>query len=201
MIYIFDLDYTLFDTANFNRSIPKALGIQDDIYNQVYQEYFKNKQVNFNVYKLISLILKKQINAGGDKEKMRKNIRNLLKEANKYLFPESENILKQLRKNKHKLILLSFGDLVWQKEKIKNLSIRRFFDRIFITDKIKSKALDFLKNSSTPIFIVNDNARECLEIKRVMPRAEIILIQGPYSYNIKHNFKVHRLANIFNYLI
>lgn len=182
MTIIFDLDYTLLDTKKFKAGLARTLGLNIDDFKR---SYFKNKKINYNLNKHLKIL--------NQKETIK--IKEFLKKLDKYLFPESINVIKKLKKN-NKLILLSFGDKAWQKQKINNLSIKDYFDEIILTDKNKIEALKPFLNTKERILIVNDNAREALEMKKVLKNCDILLTKGPYSDNIKHNEKIHSLSEL-----
>ena len=165
-----------------------------------YAKYFKNKELNYNVYKHLSILLKqKRIdlkNAG----KIRKEIVELMKKSDKFLFPQAKDLVKKLNQEKKEMILLSFGDHVFQSQKIKYLSIRKYFKKIIITSRDKDQVVDFLKKSKEAHIIINDKPRESLALKKelslVGAKARIILVKGPYSKNALKNRKFYALKDI-----
>ena len=120
----------------------------------------------------------------------------MAKAINVFVFPGAEKILKKLKEEGNCLVLLTHGDLAWQKLKLKNLPIKKFFYRIIVTDKEKINELHFLKNAKEKIIIINDNAKENLLIKKYLPQAEIILIHGPHAKNIEYGEKTFKLNDI-----
>jgi hypothetical protein len=101
-----------------------------------------------------------------------------------------EEKIKKLKKNNF-LILLTFGNKSWHKRKVENLKIKKYFDKIILVDKHKTSALKFLKNKKDKILVVNDKAKETKEVIKAI-RADVFLIKGPYSENVKHKFKIHK---------
>ena len=200
MRVIFDLDYTLFDTTKHKKEIAKIFGLSNSEYLKDYNKYFKNKKINYNIYKHLSYLLKaKKISSSRGKE-IRRQIIDLMKRSDNFLFPHAENLVKQLAKEGKELILLSFGDNVLQSQKIKSLSIKKYFKKIIITDKGKEYVVDFLKKSKKAHIIINDNLKESLALKKELSltgsKARIILVKGPYSKNASKNKKVYALKDI-----
>ena len=196
MIFIFDLDYTLFNANKFKIDLARALEISRNKFFSDYQIYFKDRKINYHTDKHISLLINERVIKKNHEEVIRKRVKNFLKELNKYIYKEGEELLKILSKNRNRLILASFGNASWQKQKIKNLQIKKYFSKIIITDKNKGQALDIFIKEREPIVIINDNARESFAIKRAVGRGELLLVKGPYSRDIRHNRKVHTLRQI-----
>ncbi len=200
MIYIFDLDYTLFNTNIFTKNIAQTLDINLKDFNISYWQYFGRRKINYNIYKHINFLIKEGKINSSDNQKIRNKIIKLFNEADKYIFSGAREVLCRLKSQGHSLYLLSFGDPIWQKLKISDLAIKKYFTKIIITNKKKSTALDFLKKTKEKKIIVNDNARESFLIKKALGQAEIILIKGPYSHNMEHKLKTHILLELSNIL-
>ncbi|MBI4812068.1 HAD family hydrolase [Candidatus Falkowbacteria bacterium] len=187
MIIIFDLDYTLLDAAKFKNGLAKVLGLSRKEFNLSYKKHFKNKKINYNPERHL-LILEKE----GKKLPLnaKKRVVCFLRNINKFLFSGAEEKIRKLGK-KNFLILLTLGDKSWQARKMKNLKIKKYFDKIILVDKHKTGALKFLKNKKDKILVVNDKAKETKEILKMI-NAKTFLIKGPYSKNIKHKFEIHK---------
>ena len=199
MIYIFDLDYTLLDTVKFENNLPAVLGVSKDDFDDTYEKYYRRGQNPYNVYEHISFLAKeKKIK---DRDQAKKNVLAMLKKLDEFIRPGTAGLLRRLKEKGQELILVTFGDLVWQKMKVKNLHIRKYFKRIIITDKDKVGTMEFLKNVKEKILIINDNARECVKFQEMLgKKVKIYLIKGPYSKNIKHNMKEYSLRELFGVL-
>ncbi len=195
MIIIFDLDYTLFDTKKFSLGFAQAIGISQNVFISTYKKYFLDKNKSYNYLKHFNYLKKEGKIDYGDKE-FKNKINKFLKNASDYLFPEAVSLLDFLKKEKHELILLTYGDLEWQKMKIKNLLIKKYFNKIIITAKDKEKSLNFLKKKKEKIIIINDKIQESLKIRKMLGRGEIILIKSKYSNIVKHNYKEYNLREV-----
>jgi len=204
MSIILDLDYTLFDTEKHKKEIAKIFKISFQDFLKDYAKYFKNKEVNYNVYKHLSILLKlKKINPK-DAYKIRQDIITLMKKSDKFLFSQGKDLVRKLSLEKKDLILLSFGDHLFQSQKIKNLSIRKYFKKIIITNKDKDQVVGFLKKSKDTHIIINDKVQESMALKKELVsaggRARIILVKGPYTKNISGDNKVYILKDVFDAL-
>jgi FMN phosphatase YigB (HAD superfamily) len=197
MIIIFDLDRTIFDTEKFKKDIAKVLNIGNKQYNKDCKKYFSDKKKVYNPYELLRML---------KSEKRIPLIKNyqikleaLVKNANKYLLLGALDVLKKFKNRGDKLILISVGYKPWQKKKINNLNLKKYFDRIIILEKEKHNNLDFLKKKKDKILIINDDAGEALDMKKVIGKCEVCLIRGPYSKNKKHNLKLYNIKDCLKF--
>lgn len=190
MIVIFDLDYTLLDAKKFKIALAKALDISLEKFNNTYKENFVFKNgTNYNIKKHLKLLNKDK------NQPVKNNLNNLFKKLDSFLYPHSEKLIKNFYTKGAKLILISFGNKSWQKKKISNLKIKKYFSKILIANDNKHKTLGFLKKSKENILIINDNAREILEMEKAIGKCEVCLINGPYSENIKYGLKVYNIKD------
>lgn len=200
MIIILDLDYTLLNTMRQKKDLARALSISWKKYQETYALHFSNKKVNYNVYSHLSFLLQTGVIKKAQADKIRKKLRRVLDQGNHYLFPAAEKTLRDLKRDKHELILLSFGDKTYQKNKISKLKIKKYFSRIIVTSLCKSTSLDFLKKRNHKVVIVNDNARETRDLVRELStkhlRPQVLLVRGGYNTNIKNKFKIIKLDQI-----
>ena len=147
-VYI-DFDGTLFDTDRYNRDSKKIFnkyGITNDMFHEAYQELFgKNKLFNLNII-ADYLIDKYDIN-----KKIYEEI--AIVKNNNYVYPEVINCLKEMNSLGFELYIFTYGDILFQKEKIEYSKINKYFKDIIITEQEKTSLdLDY-KNS---IFIDNN---------------------------------------------
>jgi phosphoglycolate phosphatase-like HAD superfamily hydrolase len=197
MIVIFDLDYTLLNTNLLKKRLEKIFSRQN--FKADYKKYFKDKGVNFDYKRYLDLLKDHKRIDQGEEKKLKLHYANLLKKMNDYLFSGVGRILRDFKKAGAKLILVTFGHKDWQAAKVKNLKIKKYFDIIAYEekDKAKSKLLKKLNRSRRKVLIINDNAKEIKQMKNILgPEAGIILIDGPYAKNIKHNWPIKPWSKI-----
>ncbi|MDD4272014.1 MAG: HAD family hydrolase [Patescibacteria group bacterium] len=197
MKVIFDLDYTLLDTTKFKKKLAEIFygrNFQAD-----YKKYFKNKGLNFS-YSQYLKILKRESGVDSQMDKkLALKLKSLMNGLNDYLFPEAEKIIKYFKNAGAELILVTFGDKTWQRQKVKNLSIRKYFNRISFEPENKSlsRLLKSLKNGREEILIINDNAEEAKAMIKILgKKAKVFLLDGPYARNIKHNWPINKLGEL-----
>src|SRR3989338_10025772 len=168
MKIIFDLDYTLLDTKNLRNKLA-------DIFNQNHFErdfdkYFKSQKINFNFETYLNILEEQgKINEPGRRE-LKLKLAELMKQLDNYLFPQVFDVLNHFKDNGAELILLTFGDRIWQEDKVKNLSIKKYFSKIIFEEKNKysNEYLKSLSEAAEEILIINDNARETEEMVEVI---------------------------------
>lgn len=200
MIYIFDLDYTLLDAAKFKRGLAQILGLSWEDWLANYQKFFKDKNKNFNFYQMLNYLIRAEIVNQNQAVEIRHAVLRYLKTIDSFIFPAGLELLKKLSADKHALMLVSLGDMVWQKSKMENLKMKKLFTRVILTDSNKRTALSFLKNSTEEIVIVNDNAQETLLLQEAIPRAKIYIVDGPYAHNVDHQEPVTTLDKLIKEL-
>lgn len=197
MKIIFDLDYTLLDTSRFKKKLADIFA-QEDFYAD-YKKYFKSQNINFDFEKYLD-ILKAENRLDGRREKeLRLELKALIGQMDNYLFKDAVKVLKYFKNSGAELILITFGDKKWQENKVKNLSLGRYFKQIIFAekDKANSEYLKSLKNTRQKVLIINDNAKEAREIVKIIgKKTKVFLIDGPYVKNIKHNWPVRKLAEL-----
>lgn len=154
-IYIFDLDHTLLNAKKFREDLGLLLDNDKNIISEKIWEIFEKKDE-----KLINFIKNK---------------------TPEYLFPK---VKENLQKISAKKILLTFGNLNFQKEKVTALKLSNIFDEIIITDKNKINFLweFYQSNQDKEIIFINDtyNKRfnENQEISKKIPEIKIMEVDN-----------------------
>ncbi|MDD4333285.1 MAG: HAD hydrolase-like protein [Patescibacteria group bacterium] len=195
MIIVFDLDYTLLNTKKFKSDMAKAMGISLAVFKKSYEEHSKNSATNYILEDHLDYLVKTGKYEASQKKIIKKKVMNFLKKIDNYLFSSAAPVLAELSARGHKLEMITYGNRRWQRLKVGNLKIKKYFQRVIITDKNKHDQLRFWKKKEANVCFVNDNAKEVVCIREILPRAQFILIKGPYAFNHPHNFKVYNLKD------
>jgi len=178
MTILFDLDYTLMDTAKLHDGLAEIFDRED--YRSDYQNLFKDKGINFNADKYLE-ILKQQGRIDEAREsELKRGLAELMENMDDFLKPDAESVLKHFIKEGHELILITFGNKEWQEKKVKNLSIKKYFSEIIFEeeDKSKSEYLRSLGEGNEKILIINDNLDEAVAMQKVLgDKAELRLVK------------------------
>jgi len=191
-----DFDGVIFNTELFKKRLIKFFsenGISKKDFDKSYQ-YFKNQKIPYSVIKHLKLLffLKKI------KKKCRYN--DILRP---YIFKDAEIFLKSFSKNN--LYLLSYGDLNFQKQKIKGAKISDYFRRIIITNKNKAEILKQINfkdkfGKLEKIIFIDDQPRNIEEVSSIRNITTIQLIRPPnksiLKFSKKADFKVKNFRKI-----
>jgi len=110
--------------------------------------------------------------------------KNFDKEINNYLFPETEKTLSYLKNQGHKLILLTLGEPNFQKSKVDNSKIKKYFEKIVYEPKNKAEntLLKDLSMGDEDIIIINDKKEESNEMQKVLGNKSKIFLVADEGY-------------------
>lgn len=202
MKLVFDFDHTLFSTKKFYNTLKEAfleIGVDKNLFQETFQKS-KGKSRNYNPFRQFELIKRQKPEISI--EKLKKEFKKGLNQAQDFLYPDVLPFLKRI-KNRFNLTLLSYGRDWFQREKIKKSKMNKFFKEIFITSDINkvSTLKKFLKNKEKIIFI-DDNPEALSETKKVFPSLITVRInrgEGRYANNpdnSKINFSIKNLKKL-----
>lgn len=150
-VYV-DFDRTLFDCDKFLEdfyAIISKYNISKDLFKECQNQSRKH---GFNPYTILNSIEKKYL---FDKS-IYLDIDELISNTSKYLYSDAIPFLDYLKSNKYSIIILTKGNSDYQREKIFNAHIDKYYDKLIVT--MKHKGLLFL-NYLQGVFI-DDNPRE-----------------------------------------
>lgn len=187
---ILDFDYTLFDAKNFKKDLAECLkifGVDEKLWLETYNKirYRNNKEADYIPAWHLEILAKKTKNNYKDLEK---SYNQVINNAHKYLYADTFNFLKNLKKQKYTLYLLTFGNPRYHKIKIKSAGIDKYFKKIFYTAKDKFQVSDKIPGVDEAIFI-NDNPNEIVSLKKIHPNARFIQIKRSNGKNFALKLK------------
>ena len=170
-IYI-DFDRTLFDCDKFLEEFYTIIS-KYNISNSEFKEcQSQSRKHGFNPY-IILRNLEKKISFD---EEVYHDIDKLINSTSKYLYADAIPFLDYLKKNDYKIIILTKGNSDFQREKIFNAHIDKYYDKLIVT--MRHKGLLFL-NYIKSVFI-DDNPREIESLLTRRPK-KTIRIKRPNS--------------------
>ena len=151
-----DFDRTLYDTDKLYMDMFKIInsyGITEKMFEDYKNEFFR-KPILFNYIKLIKYICRK--------ENIDYNIilelLNLVQNGEKYLYSDSYDFIKKMKRDNYNVSLLTYGDSNFQMLKVTPLKICDIIDTIIISSDYKFNLnLDY-ENS----LFIDDNPRDLL---------------------------------------
>jgi len=202
MKIIFDFDHTLFSAKQFYFALKKAffkLGVKEKLFQETFEES-KGVGRDYKPEKQFKLIHKTrpEIKIG----KLKESFEKILKTAPKFLYNDVLGFLKKWSKEAD-FILLSYGEEKFQKLKIENSGIKKYFKRVIITRDIdKSKPFKKLFSENKKIIFVEDNPQALSKTKTSFPQIITVRInrgEGKYyqeSDNPQIDFSIKNLKEL-----
>lgn len=175
MVIIFDFDHTLFNANQLKKDMAKVLSVlevTEEQFKDAYQKSFENHG-HYHSGRLAKALFP------NDKKLQKKTVvllSKVVKYSKKYVYPDVKKFLWSSLLRQNKRYLLTFGDIAWQKEKLKYSGLRRFFHHLIFTDADKGEVSFYLPKDETVVFI-NDNPKEIEFLKRKFPLAEHLRIE------------------------
>lgn len=166
-VYI-DFDRTLFDCDRFLSDLYDIL----DKYN-ITKEIFRKCQnqckiMGFNPYIILDLV-KENINFDN---RIYEEVKELIHNTRKYLYDDTISFLEYLKSLNYDIIILTKGNLDYQKEKIAMANLEEYYSELIVTMKHKGE----LKLNYGESIFIDDNPKEILSILKKNPK-RIIRIQ------------------------
>ncbi len=183
MKIVFDLDYTLLDTAKFKEALADAVtscGVSRERYEAAYRTIVTREGKVYDYDPDVHLAaLKDDFADPSALAEARRRVAAVLTTTEKYLFPGAVELLRELRRNGAKLELLTLGNEKWQRAKIEHSGLPRYFDKVEATEKKKAGVMSGLAEPGEKVMIVNDNGFEIREMMAEAPGHEYVLMRGP----------------------
>lgn len=179
MTFIIDFDHTLFNTTHFKKELARStrnLGIGPKLWLSTYKKTIKRVKdaYDYNT-KAHSQILSKK--TGIPAPVIEKRLKLVLPKSEKFLYPDTKAFLKFLKNKGNKIILLTLGNIGWQKEKIKNIKIKKYFNKLVYTYWHK-KYLKIKLSDRPPNWVfINDDPIEIKELKKIFPQSIFLRIK------------------------
>ena len=166
-IYV-DFDRTLFDCDKFLGdlyALVNKYGITKEMFKECQNQCKKN---GFNPYTILSLVKEKyQFD-----DKLYNEIDNLMNSTSNYLYPDTISFLNYLNSLNYEVIILTKGNIDYQKMKIENAKLDNYYSNLIVTMKHKGDLnIDYGKS-----IFVDDNPTEILSILNMKPKL-IIRVQ------------------------
>ena len=202
-----DFDDVLFNTRNFTKDIKILFlkhGIPENIFNETYKnanrfsgkidKRMRTYDPSFQIKKIRDKI---KINT----KQLENDFKILIKDTSRYIFKDVNTFLGKIEKKN--LFILSFGTNKFQKEKIKNSGIKKYFNKVIIVDYAeKWKAIGkIIGKSSKTFYFIDDRVKFLEEVKIKYPFAKTCLAkrkEGRYSdeKNKYCDFEAHDLNEV-----
>lgn len=181
MTYYIDFDNTLFNTEKFYYDLLKILAK----YN-ISEEHLKksSKQKIFNPLKALELLIINDIR----RESILSEVTSFLKDLTMYLYDDVNSFLSFLQ-TKGQVILLTYGDVDYQLNKINGCYIKNFFKEIIITSQDKDKLSIsyqnnfFIDDSAYQLSLLQKKTKNIVRIMRIGNKHSMEHLEGVLTFN------------------
>ena len=177
-----DFDDVIFNTKRFRadfQNIFSQFGVTEDVFTDNYYNYSPNKKN----YPIKTYLLEKHLEKINQvvslaRPIIEKCLQAFLKDTRKYVFSDVESFLKNFSPSE--LFLISHGQQDFQRKKIKNAQLEKYFSAIKISSGQKSQDIcPWVKKGKESKFFLDDRVHYLEEVKKCLPEIATILIQRP----------------------
>ncbi|TAK97038.1 hypothetical protein EPO05_00315 [Patescibacteria group bacterium] len=189
-----DFDDVLFNTAKFIQDFKRVFaryGVSAQLFNKSYVDYpIRRRGQKLKKYDPWVHFQKLQ-QAGIDSAPIENDIRALLSDTRRYVFPEAKRFLKTL--GKQNIMVVSYGETKFQHFKIQNSGIAELTKKVFVTDRMKSSAIGKIIGKRGAqldelIVFLDDRVEQLTNVKQKFPQVVTFLVKKRAGrYNDKKN--------------
>lgn len=125
-----------------------------------------------------------------NRRQVRKEINSVINNAKDFVYEDFYDFADKF--DKKDLILLSFGTTDFQKEKIANSQISKFFGRVMITKRYKVEEIESMSGefAQEKMFFIDDKAIEIEKVKMKLPRIVCMKMERPQGGHLDAKSKL-----------
>jgi FMN phosphatase YigB (HAD superfamily) len=185
-----DFDDVIFNTREFItdfKKVFKANDISEEIFDKYYYDTAEQQSnIQIKKYDADRHIQRIKEVLHIDTGQLEEDFAKFINDTSKYIFPDVRNFLEQFERAD--LYLISYGDLEYQRNKIKNSGITKYFNKVITTYKLKAeelaKILSLDEIESEDIYFLDDRVEQIRSVKKKFPQAHTLLVrrkEGRYN--------------------
>jgi phosphoglycolate phosphatase-like HAD superfamily hydrolase len=181
MTVVFDLDYTLMDTARFKDALASSLaecGVSPGSFWETYELTSKTAEKVCD-YEPERHLLALAASLTCPKEEALRRIDAVVARGADFLFAGAVPMLERLRSEEHGLVLFTHGNAAWQERKVNGAGLTPLFDRLMFAPENKERYVEGLRMLAPPLVFVNDHGGEIDALQAMMPDARFVAVRGP----------------------
>lgn len=117
-------------------------------------------------------------------------------------FKGVKSVLRRLRQQGHELHLVTLGDTILQRRKLKQTGLEGYFDSIRIEEREKKQVMqELLKDRSEPALMIGDS-----KLKDILPANELGMVtvwipsqtKSPRDEDIQEDFKIRSFSDLMS---
>ncbi|EKE11173.1 MAG: hypothetical protein ACD_15C00133G0024 [uncultured bacterium] len=197
-----DFDDVLFNTKRFKEDyfkIFKKKGVSKKIFKECYFDPLDNRDIkNYDPMSHIKRVCER---IKIDVDALEKEIENFTADTGKYVFSDVAEFLDKFEKKE--LDIISFSITNFQKAKVYNSGLTKFFSKVKIVDSLKGEIiLKIIKKenllSEKDVYFVDDRVEQIENVKKICPQVTTILCsrrEGRYR-DRKNKYCDYKIAKL-----
>lgn len=162
---IVDLDHTLLNTTAFKSALAKSLDMSIGDFERVYEQFIRDNGV-----------FRPKVFLAGATVEQKRAFNQVLKRLRTFLYTDSMPFLKAAHQAGYRVVVITFGDVVWQKQKLRALHLPDYVQTI-VTEEAKTPHLAQYIDRDT--LVVDDHARELELFAKEWPQLTLYWMQRP----------------------
>ncbi len=176
-----DFDDVLFCTRDFKIDFKKVFeneGISSEEFEETYQTVRKSNDGvdGYNYDEHISILDKRGV---AEKNVLEKAINDFLVNTEKYIFDDAINFLEKSKERGIELFMISFGSDGFQRRKVENSGLSKYFLDIRVGDINKAIEIKNIigKNTDDEMWFIDDRVDQIKIVKKTFPYIKTILLK------------------------
>lgn len=185
MTILLDFDDVVFNTKKFREDLRELFfsnGVTNDLYEKTY--YDTDDGMAIKIYdpekQLVRICETKERSI--DMDGLRNSLNTFLRSTEKYVFDDVILFMKDFAEDD--VILVSYGDAVFQKRKIDGSGIGKYCKDVIITEHLKSEVIcELMKKKNIigteKVVFIDDRNEQIEDVKKKIPFVATILIKRP----------------------
>ncbi|MCX8190988.1 MAG: HAD-IA family hydrolase [Candidatus Aenigmarchaeota archaeon] len=196
---VFDFDNTLFSSRSLLKAMAEAyrkFGIDEKLF---FDKYYESRKMSEYYKPYLHLRLLKESVKDFSLKEFKKELEGVLSRCSDFLYPDVIPFLQEFSSSTD-LYLVSFGQRWFQKKKIDECKIERYFKKIYITrDSSKVSVLRKIFKKGIDIFFVDDSEEVLREVKKAYPSVITVKIEREDFH--RRGSRVEEEKNQIDYIV
>lgn len=176
-----DFDDVLFCTRDFKvdfKNVFKNVGVSSSDFEETYKIVRNNEKGvdGYNYDDHIKILDKRDVVDGGA---LKKAVNEFLINSEKYVFSDVVEFLEKSKSMGDELFMISFGSECFQKSKIENSGLGKYFSDIKIGDIDKAVEIEKIvgENVNDEMWFIDDRIQQIEMVKKVFPEMKTVLLK------------------------